>query len=51
MRIDQGTVEFSVRDDGPGIPREFHEKVFQMFQTLRPRDELEGSGMGWPWSK
>ncbi|MBI1328145.1 MAG: PAS domain S-box protein [Alphaproteobacteria bacterium] len=37
---------FSVKDDGPGIPPRYHEKVFQMFQTLRPRDEVEGSGMG-----
>ncbi len=33
-------------DDGPGIPYEFRHKVFEMFQTLRPRDEVEGSGMG-----
>ena len=37
---------FSVKDDGPGIPPEFHEKIFQMFQTLKPRDQVEGSGMG-----
>lgn len=38
--------EFTVADDGPGIEPRFREKVFQMFQTLRPRDEVEGSGMG-----
>jgi PAS domain S-box-containing protein len=38
--------EFSVTDDGPGIPPEFQEKVFKMFQTLKPRDQVEGSGMG-----
>lgn len=37
---------FAVEDDGSGIPPQFAEKVFQMFQTLRPRDEVEGSGMG-----
>ena len=37
---------FSVSDDGPGIEPKFHEKVFHMFQTLKPRDEVEGSGMG-----
>ncbi|MEM9457691.1 MAG: ATP-binding protein, partial [Myxococcota bacterium] len=37
---------FTVQDDGPGIPPQFHQKVFEMFQTLRPRDELEASGMG-----
>jgi signal transduction histidine kinase len=38
--------EFEIKDDGPGIPKEFHERVFQMFQTLKPRDATEGSGMG-----
>ena len=39
-------VEFTVADDGPGIPPEFAAKIFRMFETLRPRDETEGSGMG-----
>jgi signal transduction histidine kinase len=39
-------VQFSVIDDGPGIPRRHHHQVFQMFYTLRPRDEVEGTGMG-----
>ncbi len=39
-------IEFAVRDDGPGIPAEYQEQVFQMFRTLRPRDQVEGSGMG-----
>lgn len=37
---------FSVADDGPGIAPEYHEKVFGLFQTLKPRDISEGSGMG-----
>jgi len=36
---------FAVEDDGPGIDPNYHDKAFQMFQTLRPRDEVEGSGM------
>jgi len=43
---DENFYEFTVCDDGPGIPEKFHERVFGMFQTLRPRDEMEGSGMG-----
>lgn len=39
-------VHFDVVDDGPGIPAEYRERVFQVFKTLRPRDEVEGSGMG-----
>ena len=38
--------EFSVADDGPGIPKKYQEQVFEMFQTLKSRDEVEGSGMG-----
>ena len=38
--------EFTVADDGPGIPEEYHRKIFQMFQTLKRRDEVEGSGIG-----
>jgi signal transduction histidine kinase len=45
--IERGAfLEFAVTDDGPGIPSPFHEKIFEPFQTLKPRDELEGSGMG-----
>lgn len=39
-------VEFSVGDDGPGIAAAFHERIFELFQTLQPRDHVEGSGMG-----
>ncbi len=44
--VEAGTATFTVTDDGPGIPERFRERVFGMFQTLRPRDEVEGSGMG-----
>ncbi|MFT7623899.1 MAG: PAS domain S-box-containing protein [Myxococcota bacterium] len=37
---------FRVVDDGPGIPARFHERVFEIFQTLQSRDRVEGSGMG-----
>ena len=38
--------QFTVADNGPGIPLEHQQRVFGMYQTLRPRDEVEGSGMG-----
>jgi signal transduction histidine kinase len=37
---------FRVKDDGPGIPPQYQEQVFKMFKTLKPRDQVEGSGMG-----
>jgi PAS domain S-box-containing protein len=41
-----GGFEFTVQDDGPGIPPQHQQRVFAMFQTLKPRDEVEGSGIG-----
>ncbi|MBC8263649.1 MAG: HAMP domain-containing protein [Anaerolineales bacterium] len=37
---------FSVADNGPGIEEKYYDRVFQMFQTLAPRDELESTGVG-----
>jgi PAS domain S-box-containing protein len=39
-------VEFLVRDDGPGILPQFHNRIFQLFQTLKRRGEVESTGMG-----
>ncbi|HEY9850370.1 MAG TPA: PAS domain S-box protein [Leptolyngbyaceae cyanobacterium] len=38
--------EFVVRDDGPGIAPQYHEKVFVIFQTLLARDRVENTGIG-----
>ena len=38
--------KISVLDDGPGIPPKYHKKVLSTMSTLKPRDEVEGSGMG-----
>ncbi len=37
---------FRVSDDGPGIAESFRERIFNLFSTLKRRDEIEGSGMG-----
>jgi signal transduction histidine kinase len=39
-------VEFAVRDDGVGIDARHHERIFRMFQSLRPSSEGGGSGIG-----
>jgi signal transduction histidine kinase len=36
----------SIIDDGPGIPAHLHSKAMEAMTTLRPRDEVEGTGMG-----
>jgi len=39
-------VEFSISDNGPGIAPEHHERIFRIFQTLKPKDETGTTGMG-----
>lgn len=39
-------IEVTVTDNGPGIAPEFHQRIFAIFQTLKPRDQVEGSGLG-----
>ena len=38
--------QFAVSDDGPGIDAKYHERIFGVFQTLQPRDKVEGTGIG-----
>ena len=38
--------KFSISDNGPGIDRQHFEKIFQLFQTLAPRDRVESTGVG-----
>lgn len=37
---------FSVRDNGAGIPNEMQSKVWHLFQTGKPRDDIDASGIG-----
>jgi PAS domain S-box-containing protein len=38
--------EFSVTDNGPGIEKRHFERIFKLFQTLSPRDEVKNTGIG-----
>lgn len=40
--------EIAISDDGPGIDPRFHQRVWELFQTLESRDRLEGAGVGLP---
>src|SRR4051812_32169972 len=37
---------FAIADNGPGIAPQYREKIWQIFQTLAPRDKVEGTGIG-----
>ncbi len=38
--------EFTIVDDGPGIAPEHHKKIFGIFQTVKGKDDRQGSGVG-----
>jgi len=40
------TIRLTVSDDGPGIPEEEHEKVFERFYRLEKSRTTSGSGLG-----
>ena len=41
-----GFIKFEVADNGPGISRKFHKKIFEIFQTLQSKDSFESTGIG-----
>ncbi len=38
--------KFSVSDNGPGIEKRHFERIFKLFQTLSPSDEVKNTGIG-----
>ncbi|MGZ8516666.1 MAG: sensor histidine kinase, partial [Chitinophagaceae bacterium] len=41
-----GFYQFSVKDNGVGIDPAYHEKIFEIFQTLRDKNDKESTGIG-----
>ena len=53
MRLPQGIIRITVEDQGPGIPDDNLESIFERFYSERPSDEIFGnhSGLGLSISK
>ncbi|HSI91076.1 MAG TPA: ATP-binding protein, partial [Adhaeribacter sp.] len=41
-----GFWKFYISDNGPGIEKEYFDRIFQLFQTLQARDQFESTGIG-----
>ncbi len=39
-------VRFNIKDNGIGINKEYHEKIFGVFQTLESKDKTDSTGIG-----
>ena len=39
-------VTFLIRDNGIGIPEQFHQKIFNLFERLTPDRRFKGTGIG-----
>lgn len=46
VRLDANMLKFIIRDNGPGIELKHHQRVFRLFETIKPRDLQENTGIG-----
>jgi signal transduction histidine kinase len=38
--------ECAIADDGPGIPPEYHDRIFTIFQAVNPQKRNDSKGIG-----
>jgi signal transduction histidine kinase len=43
---EESTWRFRISDNGPGIDKSYHESIFQMFETIGPKDNEDRTGIG-----
>jgi signal transduction histidine kinase len=43
---EENVYHFFIEDNGPGIDKNYHSKIFIIFQTLQERDSFESTGVG-----
>lgn len=46
MKTCDHAVQVSVRDQGPGVPKELQQKIFERFTRVQPSNIIPGSGLG-----
>ena len=48
LRVTESEKQYQIlfKDNGPGIPKESHQKIFQLFETLTNHDKFGHSGNG-----
>ena len=49
--VDQDFVEISVKDNGPGIPRDKQKYIFDKYAQLTNNEQVKGTGLGLAVSK
>lgn len=47
----QYDVAIQIADNGPGIPTDQHDSIFEKFATIKPTNSTEGVGLGLPISR
>jgi signal transduction histidine kinase len=45
-RLDDRQAVYTVADNGVGIQSEYHDKIFEVFHRLDPKDDNHGEGLG-----